>query len=173
MNNASVFGLITDAIRDNKVIPKYYDITDISQKDIRFMEWYAIKLSSVRSYPEQNLITEVAKTEQKRTYNNSVNPITELAMMSRVNLFGKGALPKESCQSNIRNLHDSYMGIVDPIASPAGMNIGISLHLTPEINSTDLYNESSRLREGNPFLKLYRMQEENENRRKGTSEELL
>ena len=124
------------------------------------MEWYALKLSTVRSYPEANLITEVAKTEQKRLYNNSVNPITELAMMCRVNLFGKGALPLQSCNTTVRNSHDSYFGTVEPIHSPSGRNIGISLHFTPEVSSQDLHVESNKLMTDNIFMKLYKLQDE-------------
>lgn len=160
MDNCTVFGMITNAIRDNLMIPDSYNISDISQKDTRFMEWYALKLSTVRSYPEANLITEVAKTEQKRLYNNSVNPITELAMMCRVNLFGKGALPLQSCNTTVRNIHDSYFGTVEPIHSPSGRNIGISLHFTPEVSSHDLHVESNKLMTDNIFMKLYKLQDE-------------
>lgn len=155
MDNISIFDMIVDNIKNNKMIPTNYNIADISQKNLRFMEWYALKLSSVRSYPEQDLIVEVAKTEQKRIYNNSVNPITELGMLSRVNLFGKGALPSEACNAIIRNLHDSYYGVIDPINSPSGKNIGISLHLVPEINSLDMESNIERLREHNIFNILF------------------
>lgn len=163
MNNITIFDTVIENVTKNNPIPLSYSITDVSQKDLRFLEWYALKLSSVRSYPEQNLIMEVAKTEQKRIYNNSVNPITELSMMSRVNLFGKGALPRESCSSQIRNLHDSYFGVLDPICSPSGQNIGISLHLTPEIYSTDMRIETSRLKDNNMISKLYALQFEDLN----------
>ena len=163
MNDLSIFDIIINDIRDNKMIPLCYNIADISQKNIRFMEWYAQKLSSVRSYPEQNIIMEIAKTEQKRIYDTSVNPISELAMMSRVNTFGKGALPRESANVVVRNLHDSYKGVIDPINSPAGINIGISLHLTPDVSSTDLLLETSKLCNNNSIEVLYRMQKEEDN----------
>ena len=162
MDNISIFGMIIENVKKNSDIPKSYNIADISQKNLRFMEWYAMKLSSVRSYPEQALITEVAKTEQKRIYNNAVNPITELGVMTRVNLFGPGALPIEACNTLIRNLNDSYFGIVDPIDSPAGKNIGISLHLTPEVKSMDLHVESEELAEHHIFNRLYEMQDKGE-----------
>lgn len=160
LNNCTVFGMISDAIKTNKMIPDSYNISDISQKDSRFMEWYALKLSTVRSYPEQNLITEVAKTEQKRLYNNSVNPITELAMMCRVNLFGKGALPLQSCNTTVRNIHDSYFGVVEPIHTPSGRNIGISLHFSPEVSSQDLHIETGKLAENNIMMRLYKLQDQ-------------
>lgn len=162
MDDKSLFDMIIDNIKNNVIIPECYNINDIEQKNIRFMEWYCMKLSSVRSYPESNIIMEVAKTEQKRVYNNSVNPITELSMMSRVNMFGKGALPKESCNATVRNLNDSYMGVIDPIATPSGVNVGISLHLTPEVSSDDLFNEVHKLKNNHIFNKLYQMQQSNE-----------
>ena len=159
MDNVSVFDLITSNIRENALISKYYHINDIGQKNIRFMEWYAMKLSSVQAYPEQNIIMDSAKVEQKRVYNNSVNPISELAMMSRVNLFGKGALPKESCNASIRNLHNSYLGVIDPIDSSAGQSIGISLHHCPEVFSENMCAEVERLHENNTFMKLFLLDE--------------
>lgn len=158
MNNVSIFDMIVDNIKNNRMIPQCYNISDISQKNLRFLEWYAMKLSSVRSYPEQDLIMEVAKTEPKRIYNNTVNPIAELSIMSRVNLFGKGAIPLEACNIVIRNLHDSYQGVVSSIDSPAGRNIGISLHLCPEVDSTDIEEEVNKLHDGNIFNTLYNRQ---------------
>lgn len=163
MNNVTIFDMITNHVKNNIIIPECYNIADIAQKDIRFMEWLALKLSSVSAYPEQNLIMETSKTEQKRIYNNSVNPITELSMMSRVNLFGKGAIPLEACSPHLRNLHDSYMGVIDGCDSSAGRNIGIALHLTPEVYNTDMNAEVERLHENNVINILYKKQFESIN----------
>ena len=81
-------------------------------------------------------------------------------MMCRVNLFGKGALPLQSCNTTVRNIHDSYFGTVEPIHSPSGRNIGISLHFTPEVSSHDLHVESNKLMTDNIFMKLYKLQDE-------------
>ena len=165
MNNLSIFDMLIDHIKNNVIIPDCYNIANISQKDIRFMEWLALKLSSVSSYPEQNIIMETSKTEQKRIYNNSVNPVTELSMMSRVNLFGKGAIPLEACSPHLRNLHDSYMGVIDSVDSSSGRNIGIALHLVPEVFNTDMNIEVQRLHENNVINILYKKQFEDSNER--------
>ena len=164
MNNLSIFDMLIDHIKNNVIIPDCYNIADISQKDIRFMEWLALKLSSVSSYPEQNIIMETSKTEQKRIYNNSVNPVTELSMMSRVNLFGKGAIPLEACSPHLRNLHDSYMGVIDSVDSSSGRHIGISLHLVPEVFNTDMNIEVQRLHENNIINILYKKQFEKDDK---------
>ena len=158
MNNISVFSMIIENIKGNKMIPLSYNISDISQKNIRFLEWYMAKLGSVASYPEQNIISEVAKTEQKRIYNNTVNPMAELAMMERVNIYGPGALPFESCSVVVRNLHDSYKGVIEPIHSPSGRNIGISLHIVPEVNTAD-FNEAVEMYKNNNIIdRLWNLQ---------------
>ena len=155
MNDVSLFDMIIDHVKNDILIPDKYDISDVSQKNLRFLEWYAMKLSSVRSYPDQNLIMEVAKTEPKKIYANCVNPISELSIMSRVNLFGAGALPKDACQSNVRNLHKSHFGVLDPSNSPAGATIGISLSIVPEVCSEDMYKEVGRLKDNNIFSLLF------------------
>ena len=111
-----------------------------------------MKLSNVRSYPESEMVMEVAKVEQRLVFDNNMNPIAELAMMSRCNLFGKGGLPRESCQSNVRNLHDSYKGVVDPVDSPSGLSIGISLHISPEVSDPWLANNVTYLSKNHIFL---------------------
>lgn len=160
MNNISIFSLIINNIKENKMIPLSYNIADISQKNIRFLEWYVAKLGSVASYPEQNIISEIAKTEQKRIYNNTVNPLAELAMMERVNIYGPGALPFESCSLCIRNLHQSYKGVISPEATPAGRNVGISLHIVPEVNTTDFNDAVSKFGDDNIVTRLYNLQDE-------------
>ena len=158
MHNVSVFDMLIENIKNNIIIPECYNIADISQKDLRYMEWLALRLSSAGSYPESNVIMEIAKTEQRRIYNNAVNPITELCMMSRVNLYGRGSLPIESCNAKIRNAHESYLGVIDNIDSASGRNIGIALHLVPEINDTDMRVNVERLRDGNIINILYKKQ---------------
>lgn len=151
LNDISILGLIKDCVINDVQLPDPTDIGDLSQKMIRFMEWYALKLISVRSFPEKAMIVEVAKTEQKLVYNNTCNALSELAVMTRSNLFGKGGLPRESCQSAVRNLHDSYYGVIDSIDSPSGANIGISLHVVPEVSTFDLEEAIAQKDKSNIF----------------------
>ena len=160
MNNISIFSMIIENVKENKMIPECYNIADISQKNIRFLEWYMAKLGAVASYPEQNIISDVAKTEQKRIYNNTVNPMAELAMMSRVNLYGAGALPIASCNAVVRNLHDSYKGVIDSIHTPAGRNVGISLHIIPEVNTTDFNEAVQKYSIDNIITRIWDLQSE-------------
>ena len=137
----SVMDFIVESISNDHPLPIGTDIGDLNQKMLRFMEWYPMKISNVQSYPEQGMIMEVAKVEQRLVYDNNINPLAELAMMSRANLFGKGGLPRESCQTAVRNIHPSYFGVIDPIDSPSGMSVGISLHLVPELHSLNFQRE--------------------------------
>ena len=153
MNNISIFGLITESIKNNDSLPGHYNISDASQKLLRLGEWFGLKISSTRTYPEQTIITDVAKVEERLVYETCVNPYSELMMMARVNIFGKGGLPREACSPDIRNLSPSYYGIFDPISSPSGGNIGISIHLVPEVNTPNL-NEASKVQVTNNIFNV-------------------
>jgi hypothetical protein len=141
LSNMSVFDFIVDSVVNDNPLPIATTIGDLNQKMLRFMEWFPMKISTVQSYPDQSMVMEVAKVEQRLVYDNNINPLSELAMMSRANLFGKGGLPRESCQASVRNIHESYFNVIDPIDSPSGMSVGISLHIVPEIHSFNLQRE--------------------------------
>lgn len=153
LEGVSILGMVKNCVSEDIVLPEGISISDLSQKMIRYLEWYALKLISVRSYPEKSMITQVAKVEPKLVYDNCCNPLSELAILSRGNLFGKGGMPRESCQAQVRNINQSYFGIIDPIDSPSGANIGISLHVVPEIQSFDFEEDMKHSDESNLFSK--------------------
>ena len=74
----------------------------------------------------------VLTLDQRRILDDSVNPLGELCMFSRIIYNGPGGIAKESCSALVRNLHESYRGIIDPIDSPSGPAIGICQHLVPD-----------------------------------------
>jgi len=61
----------------------------------------------------------------------SINPLEELSIMTRVSPIGMGGVvssnqfPKEA-----RNIHYTYYGNIDPLETPVGKEIGIQQHLT-------------------------------------------
>jgi DNA-directed RNA polymerase beta subunit len=60
------------------------------------------------------------------------NPIEELAAITKITPVGKnlGGVPsKESIQVEMRNVHPSYYGNIDPIDTPEGENIGVNQQL--------------------------------------------
>ena len=116
------------------------EINDISQRRARLAEWLCYKLAQQsktnKKKKSSNIFTDalisVLTLDQRRILDDSVNPLGELCMMSRIIYNGPGGIAKESCSALVRNLHESYRGIIDPIDSPAGQAIGICQHLVPD-----------------------------------------
>lgn len=151
LRNVSIMKILNESILNDHPLPDVIDIGDLNQKNIRYIEWLSLKMISVRSYPEKSMIMEVCKIEPKLVYNNTTNPLSELSVMSRANMFGKGGLPREACQANVRNLHDSYFGIIDPCDTPSGANVGISLHVVPELQTFEFRDAIKEKDENNIF----------------------
>lgn len=116
------------------------EINDISQRRARLAEWLCYKLAQQsktnKKKKSSNIFTDalisVLTLDQRRILDDSVNPLGELCMMSRIIYNGPGGIAKESCSALVRNLHESYRGIIDPIDSPAGQAIGVCQHLVPD-----------------------------------------
>lgn len=119
---------------------KHRDINDITARRIRLGEWMLYKLSQQHkkniledtTNVFSNAILDVLSTDQRRILDDSVNPLGELCLMSRIIYNGLGGINKESCSPTLRNLHDSYYGVIDPIDTPTGDAIGICQHIVPE-----------------------------------------
>lgn len=116
------------------------EINDISQRRARLSEWICYKLGQQsktnKKKKSSNIFNDallsVLTLDQRRILDDSVNPLGELCMMSRIIYNGPGGIAKESCSALVRNLHESYRGIIDPIDSPAGPAIGVCQHLVPD-----------------------------------------
>jgi DNA-directed RNA polymerase beta subunit len=116
------------------------DINDVNMRRVRLGEWLLYKLSQQhkKNILEDtnnvftNAVLDVLATDQRRILDDSVNPLGELCMMSRIIYNGLGGIAKESCNPTLRNLHDSYFGVIDPIDTPTGDAIGICQHIVPE-----------------------------------------
>lgn len=116
------------------------DINDISKRRVRLSEWLLYKLTQQHkkniientTNVFNNAILDVLATDQRRILDDSVNPLAELCMMSRIIYNGLGGISKESSNPKLRNLHDSYYGVIDPIDTPTGDAIGICQHIVPE-----------------------------------------
>jgi DNA-directed RNA polymerase beta subunit len=116
------------------------EINDISKRRVRLAEWLSYKLTEQyknniihnRDKIYEKAILDVLNTDSRRILDDNVNPLGELSMMSRIIYNGRGGIPKESANSKLRNLHDSYYGIISPSDTPAGNSVGISQHIVPE-----------------------------------------
>lgn len=116
------------------------EINDISKRRVRLSEWLLYKLTQqhknnvlkkINKFYEKSIL-DVLNTDQRRILDDNVNPLGELSMMSRIIYNGPGGIAKESSNSKLRNLHDSYYGLISPADTPSGEAVGISQHITPE-----------------------------------------
>lgn len=116
------------------------EMNDINNKRIRMGEWLLTKVA--RQYKQgivsnkdtlyANSIMDVMNVDQRRVFDEFINPLMELSAMSRVIYYGPEGISKESCCSELRNLSESYYGKIDPIDSPSGENIGVSQSIVVE-----------------------------------------
>lgn len=115
------------------------EINDVSKRIVRlnwllykFNKQYAKNMIGEISKIYDNSLVDVLNTDQRRILDDTLNPLSELSLMSRIVYNGPGGIKKESTNSRIRNLHDSYFGVISPIDTPTGQSIGISQHIVPE-----------------------------------------
>lgn len=115
------------------------EINDITKRIVRlnwllykFNKQYAKNMTGEISKIYDNSFVDVLNTDQRRILDDTLNPLSELSLMSRIVYNGPGGIKKESTNSRIRNLHDSYFGVISPIDTPTGQSIGISQHIVPE-----------------------------------------
>ena len=61
----------------------------------------------------------------------SINPLEEISMMTRVTPVGVGGVPSlDAFPNTARNIHHSYYGSIDPLDTPDSETVGILQHLT-------------------------------------------
>lgn len=115
------------------------EINDISKRIVR-LNWLLYKFNKQYSKNKigeiskiyDNSFVDVLNTDQRRILDDTLNPLSELSLMSRIIYNGPGGIKKESSNSKVRNLHDSYLGVISAIDTPTGQSIGISQHIVPE-----------------------------------------
>lgn len=134
----------------NNLTTEMREINDISRRRIRLGEWMLYKLAQQH---KNNIlkngtndigifgdaIIQTLHTDERRILDDSVNPLAELCIMSRIIYNGSGGISKKSCNPELRNLHLSYWGVIDPMDTPTGDAVGVSQHIVPSaqlINGT-------------------------------------
>jgi len=70
-------------------------------------------------------------------YDFSLNPLGELAMLSRISLTGPGGFEKDNVPSYLRDIHHSMQGMICPADTGDRENCGTSQYLVPTIQMTD------------------------------------
>lgn len=79
---------------------------------------------------ERYIYSQVTNSQNVQGLEN-INPLEELAMMTRVTPIGIGGVgTAEEYPLKALNIHDTYYGNVDPLESPPGMSVGVQQQLT-------------------------------------------
>jgi hypothetical protein len=126
---------------------EYRDINNLEKRRVRLGEYLMQKLSqhhkiniiqelnpkkNVYKKPYSNIIMDMLAVDTRRQIDDCLNPLSELCVMTKLTYGGYGGVNKETCNPRTRNLDDTHWGRVDPIDTPNGEAVGITLHIVPE-----------------------------------------
>jgi len=95
--------------------------------------------TSARLYINSTKVfSEVINSQNVQSLEN-VNPLEELAMMTRVSPIGVGGIPDvEAYPTRALNIHDTYYGNIDPLETPDGGGVGVQQQLAMGANITNV-----------------------------------
>lgn len=142
------------------------DINDIGNRRVRLAEWMLSKLagqlkqlynpkSDKKTVHDQSIL-DVIYVDSRRMNDECPNPLSELSLMTRLTYTGDGGVNKDACGIHVRNMHESYYGVIDPIDTPSGDSIGLSQHVCPTvtIKTSKLVSDDGvfEIREDNPNI---------------------
>lgn len=132
---------------NNNVVISERDINDVGRRKIRLSEWLIYKCSQQHKYfIEKNKkdldkkknatvfdrgIIETLKIDQRKALDDTVNPLGELCIMSRVIFTGPGGIDEETANIITKNLHQSYKNVIDYMDTPPGNKAGLTQHIVP------------------------------------------
>lgn len=84
------------------------------------------------------IFSEVINSQNVQTMEN-INPLEELAVMTRVTPIGVGGVPGvEAFPVRALNTHDTYYGNIDPLETPDGPNVGVQQQLSIGSNISNI-----------------------------------
>jgi DNA-directed RNA polymerase beta subunit len=125
-----------------------YDDSDYSNKRLRFAE-QVIYVHLAKDF--YNLINSVRKNRKLKfsinskailqnvnvsdivQFDNSLNPLAELAMLSRTSLSGPGGFEKSNVPQSLREIHPSMLYLIDPSDTADREGCGTIQYLIPNI----------------------------------------
>lgn len=98
------------------------------------VENFSLKDIPFNQKPIESSIMEFFQGHQLSQYLDQTNPLTELTNKRRISALGPGGVKRESAKLEVRDVHFTHYGRIDPIETPEGQNIGL-------INSLALYSK--------------------------------
>jgi len=125
-----------------------YDDLDYRNKRIRFVE-QIIYVNLAKDF--YNLINSIRKNRKLKfsvnskgilssvnvsnivQFDNSLNPLSELALLSRTSLSGPGGFEKTNVPQSLREIHPSMMHLIDPADTADREGCGTIQYLVPNV----------------------------------------
>ena len=83
----------------------------------------------INARPIMASINEFFRTSQLSTILDQTNPLSEIDNLNRLTVMGTGGISRERAAFSIRDINSSQYGIICPIRSPEGPNIGLVTYL--------------------------------------------
>jgi len=129
------------------------DDSDYNNKRIRFVE-QIIYVHLCKDF--YNLINSIRKNRKLKfsinskailssinvsnivQFDNSLNPLSELAMLSRTSLAGPGGFEKANVPQSLREIHPSMIYLIDPSDTSDREGCGTIQYLVPNVELADL-----------------------------------
>jgi len=126
-----------------------YDDSDYHNKRVRFVE-QIIYVHMCKDF--YNLINSIRKNRKAKfsvnsksilsnvnvsnivQFDNSLNPLSELALLSRTSLSGPGGFEKQNVPQDLREIHPSMKYLVDPADTADREGCGTTQYLVPNAN---------------------------------------
>jgi len=126
-----------------------YDDSDYQNKRIRFVE-QIIYVHLCKDF--YNLINSIKKNRKVKfsvnsknilsnvnvsnivQFDNSLNPLSELALLSRTSLSGPGGFEKQNVPQSLREIHPSMKRLIDPADTADREGCGTTQYLVPNVN---------------------------------------
>jgi DNA-directed RNA polymerase beta subunit len=99
----------------------------------------SIKKNTKKSVFHVNSKIVIQNTNQSRIvqFDHSINPLSELAMISRLSLSGPGGFEKDNVPPYLRDINPTMFGLVCPSDTGDRENCGTSQYLIPTIELTE------------------------------------
>ncbi len=89
-----------------------------------------ITIKSITNYKVmESSLKEFFNSSQLSQFMDQMNPLAEISNKRRITSMGPGGLSRDTASLVVRGIHDTHYGRLDPIETPEGPNIGLTLNL--------------------------------------------
>ncbi len=86
-------------------------------------------ISLINARPVVARLNEFFAGSQLSQFMDQINSLSELEHLRRLSVMGPGGLTRERASFSVHDINNSQYGLIDPVKSPEGPNIGLITHL--------------------------------------------